>query len=42
MYVWQFSRALHAQEANGWARSITIQDRYYLISRQEEREMYPL
>jgi aryl-alcohol dehydrogenase-like predicted oxidoreductase len=42
MYAWQFSKALHAQEANGWARFITMQDHYNLINREEEREMYPL
>jgi aryl-alcohol dehydrogenase-like predicted oxidoreductase len=42
MYAWQFSKALHAQTAHGWARFITMQDHYNLINREEEREMYPL
>jgi aryl-alcohol dehydrogenase-like predicted oxidoreductase len=42
MYAWQFSKALHAQSVNGWARFITMQDHYNLINREEEREMFPL
>ncbi|MBG0739485.1 aldo/keto reductase [Paeniglutamicibacter antarcticus] len=42
MYAWQFSKALHAQRANGWARFVSMQDHYNLINREEEREMYPL
>ncbi len=42
MYAWQFSQALHAQRANGWARFVSMQDHYNLINREEEREMYPL
>ncbi len=42
MYAWQFSKALHTQTANGWARFITMQDHYNLVNREEEREMYPL
>ncbi len=42
MYAWQFSKALHAQQANGWARFVSMQDHYNLINREEEREMYPL
>ncbi len=42
MYAWQFSKALHAQRANGWARFVSMQDHYNLLNREEEREMYPL
>jgi aryl-alcohol dehydrogenase (NADP+) len=42
MWAWQFSKALHLQEANGWARFVSMQDHYNLISREEEREMLPL
>jgi len=42
MYAWQFSKALHMQTANGWARFSTMQDHYNLINREEEREMFPL
>ncbi|MHA7209756.1 aldo/keto reductase [Arthrobacter sp. MDT1-65] len=42
MYAWQFSKALHLQRMNGWARFVTMQDHYNLINREEEREMYGL
>ena len=42
MKVWEFGKALHIQEANGWARFVTMQDTYNLLSREEEREMLPL
>lgn len=42
MHAWEFSKALHMQKANGWARFITMQDHYNLLAREEEREMLPL
>ncbi|MGG7510055.1 aldo/keto reductase [Plantibacter sp. YIM 135249] len=42
MAAWQFSKALHLQERNGWSRFVSMQDHYNLISREEEREMFPL
>ena len=42
MMAWEFSKALHLQKANGWARFVSLQDRYNLIAREEEREMLPL
>jgi len=42
MYAWQFSKALHASERNGWARFVSMQDHYNLLNREEEREMLPL
>ncbi len=42
MMAWEFSKALHLQEANGWARFISMQDNYNLLAREEEREMLPL
>ncbi len=42
MYAWQFSKALHVAEKNGWTRFATMQDMYNLLYREEEREMYPL
>ncbi|MFJ4848727.1 MULTISPECIES: aldo/keto reductase [unclassified Streptomyces] len=42
MYAWQFAKALHLQERNGWARFVTMQDHYNLLAREEEREMLPL
>jgi aryl-alcohol dehydrogenase-like predicted oxidoreductase len=42
MWAWQFSKALHLQRANGWARFVTMQNHYNLLNREEEREMIPL
>jgi aryl-alcohol dehydrogenase-like predicted oxidoreductase len=42
MFAWQFSKALHLQRENGWARFVSMQDHYNLINREEEREMHPL
>lgn len=41
MDAWRFSKALHLQRANGWARFVTMQDHYNLVNREEEREMLP-
>ena len=40
--AWEFSKALHIQKANGWARFVSLQDTYNLLTREEEREMLPL
>jgi 1-deoxyxylulose-5-phosphate synthase len=42
MNAWEFSKALHLQKANGWARFVSMQDNYNLLAREEEREMLPL
>jgi aryl-alcohol dehydrogenase (NADP+) len=42
MYAWQFSKALHVAERNGWTRFVSMQDHYNLLNREEEREMLPL
>jgi len=42
MWAWQFSKALHTSERNGWARFVSMQDHYNLLNREEEREMLPL
>ncbi|MFF5403449.1 aldo/keto reductase [Streptomyces misionensis] len=42
MHAWEFAKALHLQERNGWARFVTLQDHYNLLAREEEREMLPL
>lgn len=42
MHAWEFSKALHLQQANGWARFVSMQDHYNLLAREEEREMLPL
>jgi aryl-alcohol dehydrogenase-like predicted oxidoreductase len=42
MYAWQFSKALHVADLNGWTRFATMQNHYNLLYREEEREMLPL
>ncbi len=42
MWAWQFAKAQHVAERNGWARFVTMQDYYNLAYREEEREMVPL
>lgn len=42
MYAWQFQKALHVAERNGWTRFVTMQNLVNLIYREEEREMLPL
>jgi len=42
MFAWQFMKALHVSEANGWAKFVSMQDHYNLVYREEEREMIPL
>lgn len=42
MFAWQFAKAQHIAERNGWSRLATMQPMYNLIYREEEREMLPL
>lgn len=42
MYAWQFLKAQHVAEKNGWTRFVSMQNHYNLIYREEEREMLPL
>src|ERR1700730_3986607 len=42
MYAWQFLKALHVAERNGWTRFVTMQNYVNLLYREEEREMLPL
>jgi aryl-alcohol dehydrogenase-like predicted oxidoreductase len=42
MWAWQFMQALALQNANGWARFVSMQNHLNLIYREEEREMLPL
>ena len=42
MHAWQFAKALHIAERNGWTRFVSMQNHYNLIYREEEREMIPL
>jgi aryl-alcohol dehydrogenase-like predicted oxidoreductase len=42
MWAWQFAKAQHVAEKNGWAKFVSMQDLYNLMYREEEREMIPL
>jgi aryl-alcohol dehydrogenase (NADP+) len=42
MFAWQFARALHLSETNGWTKFVSMQNHYNLAYREEEREMIPL
>jgi aryl-alcohol dehydrogenase-like predicted oxidoreductase len=42
MFAWQFMKALHTTEINGWTKFVSMQDHYNLVYREEEREMIPL
>jgi len=41
MFAWQFAKAQHVAEANGWTKFVSMQPHYNLIYREEEREMIP-
>ena len=41
MYAWQFAKAQYTAQANGWTRFVSMQTRYNLAYREEEREMIP-
>lgn len=42
MFAWQFQKALHTAEKNGWSKFVSMQNHLNLIYREEEREMLPL
>lgn len=42
MYAWQFLKAQHTAERNGWTRFVSMQNYFNLLYREEEREMLPL
>ncbi len=42
MHAWQFCKALHIAELNGWTRFVSMQNHYNLLYREEEREMLGL
>lgn len=42
MFAWQFQKAQHVAEKNGWTRFVSMQNHLNLIYREEEREMMPL
>ncbi|MEU7852241.1 aldo/keto reductase [Nonomuraea sp. NPDC049141] len=42
MWAWQFAKAQHVAQDNGWTRFVSMQNHYNLLYREEEREMLPL
>jgi aryl-alcohol dehydrogenase-like predicted oxidoreductase len=42
MWAWQFAKAQHVAEKNGWTRFVSMQNHWNLLYREEEREMAPL
>lgn len=38
MYAWQFLKALHIAEKNGWTRFVSMQNHLNLLYREEERD----
>jgi aryl-alcohol dehydrogenase-like predicted oxidoreductase len=41
MFAWQFAKAQHVAEINGWTKFVSMQNHYNLVYREEEREMMP-
>lgn len=41
-WAWQLERAINVAEKNGFAKFVSMQNRYNLVAREEEREMIPL
>ncbi|CAN5902537.1 aldo/keto reductase [soil metagenome] len=42
MWAWQFAKAQHVAERNGWTPFVSMQNHYNLLYREQEREMLPL
>jgi len=42
MWAWQFAKAQHVAETNGWTPFVSMQPQLNLVYREEEREMLPL
>ncbi|GGO05989.1 aldo/keto reductase [Saccharibacillus kuerlensis] len=42
MYAWQFLKAQHTAERQGWTKFVSMQNYVNLLYREEEREMLPL
>lgn len=41
MWAWQFAKLQHTAQLHGWTRFISMQAQYNLLTREDEREMYP-
>jgi len=42
MYAWQFAKLQHCATTNGWVRFVSMQNRYNLVTREDERELLPM
>jgi aryl-alcohol dehydrogenase-like predicted oxidoreductase len=42
MWAWQFSKMQYVADLQGWTRFVSMHDRYNLMQREEEREMFGL
>lgn len=42
MYAWQFAKAQQVAKEHGWTPFVSMQNKYNLFYREEEREMIPL
>ena len=42
MWAWQFAKAQHVAERNGWTKFVSMQNHYNLAYREEERDMMPM
>jgi aryl-alcohol dehydrogenase-like predicted oxidoreductase len=42
MFAWQFAKAQHVADRNGWTQFVSMQNQLNLLYREEEREMLPL
>jgi aryl-alcohol dehydrogenase-like predicted oxidoreductase len=42
MRAWQFAKAQYTARAAGWTTFVSMQNRYNLLNREDEREMIPL
>ena len=42
MYAWQFAKLQHCARANGSAEFVSMQNRYNLVNREDERELIPM
>ncbi|MFZ2649384.1 MAG: aldo/keto reductase, partial [Burkholderiaceae bacterium] len=42
MFAWQFAKAQHVAQQNGWTQFVSMQPELSLLYREEEREMLPL
>jgi aryl-alcohol dehydrogenase-like predicted oxidoreductase len=42
MYAWQFAKLQHCANTNGWTQFVSMQNRYNLVNREDERELIPM